>query len=205
MTRTEPAGWAGARAQLPAAARQVADGRHAPVPPSSTAVPRPRTEAALMHAEPARSQQPRHPVQTLTATQLRDYRRELEHALKHLPGRAPVRDLLGRPARRGPRRAGLPRPDRQPARPGHRPVIPGASGPLARSPLRTVPDDAGQLLRLDQFRRDHTGVSIGAGSGWWQALIPEPDGERVITRYTLRELLDTLDQLTATPPGDRSG
>ncbi len=84
-------------------------------------------------------------------------------------------------------------------------MTPGASGPLTRLPLRTVPEEPGQLLRLDQFRRDHAGVSIGAGSGWWQALIPEPDGERVITRYTLRELLDTLDQLTATPPDARPG
>ena len=49
-----------------------------------------------MPAEPVPSQQPRHPVQTLTAPQLRDYRRELEYALKHLPGRAPVRGLLRR-------------------------------------------------------------------------------------------------------------
>ena len=34
------------------------------------------------------------------------------------------------------------------------------------------------------------------GFGTWQARIPEPDGETVITRYTLRELLDKLDELT---------
>jgi len=79
-------------------------------------------------------------------------------------------------------------------------VIPGARGPLTRLPLGTVPDELDQILRLDQFRREHASVAIGAGSGWWQALIPEPDGERVITRYTLRELLDQLDQLTVTPP-----
>ncbi len=100
MTRTEPVGWAAARAQLhdaARAARQVADGRHpAPAPPSSPAVPRPRTEAALMPAEPVPSQQPRYPVQALTARQLRAYRRDLEHALKDLPAHAPVRDLLRR-------------------------------------------------------------------------------------------------------------
>jgi hypothetical protein len=84
-------------------------------------------------------------------------------------------------------------------------VTPGARGPLTRPPLRTVPDEPDQIPRLDQFRRDHASVSIGAGHGWWQALIPEPDGERVITRYTLRELLDKLDQLTATPPGTSPG
>jgi hypothetical protein len=34
-----------------------------------------------------------------------------------------------------------------------------------------------------------------AGNGWWQATIPEPDGEIVTTRYTLRALLDKLDEL----------
>jgi hypothetical protein len=29
----------------------------------------------------------------------------------------------------------------------------------------------------------------------WQARIPELDGERIISRYTLRELLDKLDEL----------
>jgi len=74
------------------------------------------------------------------------------------------------------------------------------SGPPPRPPLRIVPDEADQVPRLHQFRRDHAGVLIGAGSGWWQARIPEPDGELVITRYTLRELLDKLDQLTTPSP-----
>ncbi len=34
------------------------------------------------------------------------------------------------------------------------------------------------------------------GFGVWQARIPEPDGEQIISRYTLRELLDKLDELT---------
>ena len=34
-------------------------------------------------------------------------------------------------------------------------------------------------------------VVIGVGNGWWQALIPEPNGEIVTTRYTLRALLDS--------------
>jgi hypothetical protein len=48
-------------------------------------------------------------------------------------------------------------------------------------------------------------VVIDAGDGWWQARIPESDGELVITRYTLRELLDKLDQLTGTSPGPGPG
>ncbi len=37
---------------------------------------------------------PKHPVHALTTYELRDYRRELEHALKHLPGHVPARELL---------------------------------------------------------------------------------------------------------------
>ncbi len=72
-------------------------------------------------------------------------------------------------------------------------------------PTPIVPDEPDQELRLHRFRRDHADVVIGGGSGWWQARIPEPTGERVITRYTLRELLDKLDQLTDTWPDDRRG
>jgi hypothetical protein len=74
------------------------------------------------------------------------------------------------------------------------------SGPPTRPPLRLMPDEADQVRRLHQFRRDHDGVVINAGPGWWQARIPEPAGEQVITRYTLRELLDKLDQLTTPSP-----
>jgi hypothetical protein len=63
------------------------------------------------------------------------------------------------------------------------------------------PDDWDQLWRLSQFRQLHPGVVIGAGEGWWQARIPEPHGEIVTTRYTLRALLDKLDELLSTNPG----
>jgi hypothetical protein len=64
----------------------------------------------------------------------------------------------------------------------------------ARS-LRLVPDEPDQVLRLAQFLQRHPGVVISAGDGWWQARIPEPNGEIVATRYTLRALLDKLDEL----------
>ena len=41
--------------------------------------------------------------------------------------------------------------------------------------LRLVPDEWDQLWRLGQFRQRHPGVVIGAGEGWWQARIPEPE------------------------------
>jgi hypothetical protein len=39
-------------------------------------------------------ERPLHPVHALTTYELSGYRRELEHALKHLPDHAPVRELL---------------------------------------------------------------------------------------------------------------
>jgi hypothetical protein len=64
--------------------------------------------------------------------------------------------------------------------------------------LQLVPDEPDQVLRLARFRQEHPGVIIGEGGfGTWQARIPEPDGETVTTRHTLRELLDRLGELTA--------
>lgn len=52
-------------------------------------------------------------------------------------------------------------------------------------------------MRLARFRQARPDVIIGDGGfGTWQTRIPEPDGETVTTRYTLRELLDRLDELT---------
>jgi hypothetical protein len=63
--------------------------------------------------------------------------------------------------------------------------------------LRLAREEPGQMLRLQAFRTAHPEVIIGDGGfGVWQARIPEPDGEHVISRYTLRELLDKPDELT---------
>jgi len=62
--------------------------------------------------------------------------------------------------------------------------------------VRLAADDSGQVPRLAAFRAAHPEVIIGdLGFGTvWQARIPEPEenGETVITRYTLGELLDRL-------------
>ncbi len=72
------------------------------------------------------------------------------------------------------------------------------SGPRAVRPgLQMVPDEADQVLRLREFRAAHPDVIIGDGGfGTLQARIPAENGETVITRYTLRELLDRLDEVT---------
>jgi hypothetical protein len=62
--------------------------------------------------------------------------------------------------------------------------------------LRLAREEPDQVLRLQALRAAHPEVIIGdAGFGVWQARIPEPDGERIISRYVLRELLDKLEKL----------
>jgi hypothetical protein len=65
-----------------------------------------------------------------------------------------------------------------------------------RSGLRLIPDELDQVIRLARFREAHPEVIVGDGGfGTVQARIPEPSGETVITRYTLKELLDKLGEL----------
>ena len=71
------------------------------------------------------------------------------------------------------------------------------SGSQARPALRLVADEPCQVMRLQAFRAAHLDVIVGTGEfGTWQARIPEPNGETVITRHTLKHLLDKLDELT---------
>ena len=73
---------------------------------------------------------------------------------------------------------------------------PGTVVSRIRSGLRPVPDELDQVARLARFRTAHPEVIVGDGGfGTVQARIPELNGETVITRYTLRELLDKLDEL----------
>ena len=66
--------------------------------------------------------------------------------------------------------------------------------------LGLAPDEPDQVPRLRAFRAAHPEVIIGSGGfGTFQARIPEPSGETVITRYRLAELLDRLDELTGGP------
>jgi hypothetical protein len=68
--------------------------------------------------------------------------------------------------------------------------------PRSWSALSLLRDEPDQVPRLAVFRNRYPGVLIREGIGYWQAEIPEPAGETVITRYTMRELLDKLDELT---------
>ena len=76
---------------------------------------------------------------------------------------------------------------------------------LVRRGLPGVLGEPDHLLRLARYRAAHPEVIIGDGGfDTLQARIPESDGETVITRYTLRELLDRLDELT-TGQNDQPG
>jgi hypothetical protein len=68
---------------------------------------------------------------------------------------------------------------------------------LAR--LALVPDEPDQVLRLHRFQEEHSYVIFGGGDGFRQARIPEENGETIITRYSLRELLDKLDGIISPP------
>jgi hypothetical protein len=69
------------------------------------------------------------------------------------------------------------------------------SSPI-RSGLRLAADELDQVVRLARFRERHPDVIVGDGGfGTFQGRIPEENGETTITRYSLRELLDKLDEL----------
>lgn len=67
------------------------------------------------------------------------------------------------------------------------------TGPV-RPALRLMPDEQDQVPRLARYRELHPRVEIREGLGYWQARIPEPNGESILTRYTLAELLDKLQR-----------
>ena len=75
-----------------------------------------------------------------------------------------------------------------------------------RPGLRIMPDEPDQVVRLARFRAEHPGVIIGPDQfATWQARIPEPSGETVVTRHTLRELLDKLSTLVGGQPDGSAG
>jgi hypothetical protein len=75
--------------------------------------------------------------------------------------------------------------------------VTGGYAEMSGRALRLVREEPDQVLRLQAFRVTHPEVVIGDGGfGVWQARVPQPNGEHVVSRYTLRELLDKLDDLT---------
>ena len=73
---------------------------------------------------------------------------------------------------------------------------------LARPVFRQAIGEPGLMMRLARYRAEHPAVIIGEGEfGTWQARIPEPDGETIIVRHRLAEVLDKLDELIGETAG----
>lgn len=67
--------------------------------------------------------------------------------------------------------------------------------------LRLFPGEPDQAGRLAAYRVAYPVVVIAPGQfATWEALIPEPAGQTVIVRHTLRELLNRLGELLGEPP-----
>ena len=64
-------------------------------------------------------------------------------------------------------------------------------------PMRASPaGDYEQMIRLAAFREANPAVVIGdLGFTVWQARIPRPHGETVVSAHELGDLLDKLDEL----------
>jgi hypothetical protein len=71
----------------------------------------------------------------------------------------------------------------------------GIRGPALLVTDSGVPADHAQRLR--RFRDAYPDIEI-IQRGPWQAVIPEPDGERTIVRWELPDLLDRLETLVTT-------
>ena len=69
--------------------------------------------------------------------------------------------------------------------------------------LRLAAGEEDQVMWLAAFRSAYPNVIVEAGEfGTWQARIPEENGETVITRHRLGELLDRLGEVTGQPVSD---
>ncbi len=60
---------------------------------------------------------------------------------------------------------------------------------------RGEPGYADQVPRREASETAHADVKITYHGGWWQAVIPEDNGETVVSRYELKALLDKLEAL----------
>jgi len=62
--------------------------------------------------------------------------------------------------------------------------------------LRDEPEYIDQVPRREAYEAEHPNVKITYTAPVWQAIITEEDqGETVITRYGLKQLLDKLESM----------
>jgi hypothetical protein len=57
------------------------------------------------------------------------------------------------------------------------------------------PDYVDQVPRKLAYERAHPAVTINYRRTHWQAIVPHENGESVVTRMSLRGLMDALDKL----------
>jgi hypothetical protein len=73
----------------------------------------------------------------------------------------------------------------------------GSTGGFTTGPrpgLHAVDGEPDQVPRLIEFRKRHPEVEIVL-AGLWRAVIPLENGEQIVCRYELRDLLDKLGEL----------
>ena len=61
--------------------------------------------------------------------------------------------------------------------------------------VRGEPEYVDQVPRRQKYEAEHPDVRITYHGPHWQAVIPEQAGETVLTRYSLKALLDKLESL----------
>jgi len=72
--------------------------------------------------------------------------------------------------------------------------------------VRGEPDYVDQVPRKLAYERAHPDVTISYRGAHWQAVVPHHNGETVVTRMSLRWLMDALEKLgePAAEGGDTS-
>jgi hypothetical protein len=71
----------------------------------------------------------------------------------------------------------------------------GSDIPRTRWRPRVLPGgEVDQVPRLMEFRTHHPEITIKL-DGFWRAIVPAENGQTVISRYELRDVLDELDEL----------
>jgi len=69
--------------------------------------------------------------------------------------------------------------------------------------VRGEPDYVDQVPRKLAFEKAHPDAVIDYRGPYWQAVVPEENGETVVTRISLAQLMDKLESLDGhpNPPG----
>ena len=66
---------------------------------------------------------------------------------------------------------------------------------MARMMVRGEPDYVDQVPRREAFEAAHPEVEILYFGPYWQAIVTEGDGKTIITRHSLKALLDKLESM----------